>query len=404
MRLTSLDHPISRPPDNVVFLFPDGLPAPTARSPFFQELGQRFTTYCWDIRSLIQKGMPETRYGERVASGVTAIASIDAFRTALRDVDATDTVLVVHLPAVQYRRNTEAVLREISRRGIDYVILDVANSFGPRKDFNWFRSAANRLKRKSMLGFRNRRIWFWNDVRPPLFALVASQIVEDWLRIQGLHTRYVRAHSRDYESYLQLKREDPGGTETDNVGVFLDQGIGTITSDAILFGEHPRVSFESYCAQVGAFLRRVIEAQSLDGFRFILHPSNFTPPDAVKSALKLDPCEVMKGGTAAAIRRCSVVVSQSSSALALAVLYEKPIAFFYADTDDPQASARPNVTSRYARLLGRRVNYPDSPNLDVGVDVKRYRKFRLRYVKEPDTIDRSYYRILGDQLSRVGSD
>jgi hypothetical protein len=189
-----------------------------------------------------------------------------------------------------------------------------------------------------------------------------------------------------------------------NIGVFLDQGIAGHAADFVYHKEKPRVTFDDYYQQVGSFINRLMIEQGLDGFELLLHPSNFAPVSDVRAAINIEKCDVSKGDTPAAIHDAALVVGENSSAFSLAVLFQKPVCFFYATStflDNPINFTDPEITADYARLLGRTVNRSDSGELDCGIDYKAYDRFRRRYIKEIDTPDLSYFEILGQELKKV---
>lgn len=377
-------------------------PQGTLQNGDFKNLETRYGVEFWNLHKIYSESAPVASYGESNKARTRDIESIIHLAHLLDSFDPENTIVTFVNPAVQYKKSVEQVLQTISRLGFRYALFDVANSFGPRTDFWWYRSLFNRMKRRSMFGFRNRRAWFWKNVPAPVFAIVASRIREDRLRIQGLKTRYIRAHSRDYEKYYQIKKLNVTQNENGRFGVFLDQGMAcSEMADRRLLDEKPRMTIDDYYGQVGKYIEKVICQAGLDRFVIALHPGNLDPIERIKTAVMVESCEVVRGCTAELVSESCLVAGSTSSAFALAVLFNKPVSFFVAGQRGSDDMEHERIAIQYASMLGRRVNYIDTDAIDYGRNEGAYHRFRIRYVKEPDTQNRSYYSILDQEIRNV---
>ena len=393
---------------DVVFLGDKEISTYDYDNPFLQDFIRKYNVSFVNVGEIVFEGVPTGTYGDPRPGTSLEIKSVNELTVFLRKLDKSSTVIVVRNPRFEARQGSEVLFRAISESSIPYVLTDLANSFSPRQDFYWIKSCLGRFGRKTPLGYRNRRYWFWNQITRPTFVLSASRMIEDQLKIRGVRSRFVRAHSRDYESFLVDRRrgavlgERLRTRDHRRSAVFIDQGRAGDGDDHKYLKDLRYPAYGDYYGEVGIFMERIRKLANVDEIVVALHPSNFRDPEQISLSMAVPNCRVVKGRTAAEIANADIVVTEASSATSIAALYEKLLCFFL---------AKPEYTHEillkghhnYAALLGRRLNFVDDEQIEFGFDSTKSRKFVRRYVKEPDTKDASIYRILDLELERVFS-
>lgn len=208
--------------------------------------------------------------------------------------------------------------------------------------------------------------------------------------------KVLKAHNLDYDVYLMLK-ETVGVMESDSA-VFIDQNL-CLHSDSALMGEEPPASSENYYPAVCNALRKVSEALHL-------YPCvSGHPRFSNKHQSFFEEIPIKYGATGEQIRDCCIVVGHCSTAIQLAVIFEKPIIFV--TTDELEASGYGVYIANFASELGKSViNIDRDVDLvdwqkELIVDHKKYADYRKKYIKMDGSPEKRSWDIAIDHIEQV---
>lgn len=231
-------------------------------------------------------------------------------------------------------------------------------------------------------------------IRPRLGIATGSES----LCSMGQAHEIIYAHNLDYDIYLKTRNVSvsSGG----EYGVFIDQDM-CFHSDFICEGMRPPATPERYFPSVSKALRNVAGTLGIP-MRVAAHPRSSYSQRQDQDYFEGIP--IIYGKTAELIKGCSVVLCHNSTAIQLAVLFEKPIIFL--STDELKASEMGPVTAMIASRLGKSVvNVDDGLDKidwqkELCVDPGQYAVYRNRYVKTNDSPEKPHWDIVIDHIER----
>ncbi len=273
--------------------------------------------------------------------------------------------------------------------------------------------ASHNPDQESGVAFRLRKAFLKGPRKaiPTLLAVVARKIAASTLRpdlvvVTGRESfpqaergrKMLKAHSLDYDIYLNLKRE--AGTSVNNYGVFIDQNY-CFHSDFICGDRQFFVTPDKYFPAVCNCLGKISAALNVE-VRIAAHPRASYRDRAVEY-FKDYPIEY--GRTAMLIRDCQFVVCHDSTAIQLAVLFGKPAIFVTTDELAPVYEGR--CIEKAAFELGKTVI-----NLDRGlegvdwqgeirVDAGKYAEYRNKYIKADGSPEMPFWEIVIEHIERA---
>lgn len=235
-------------------------------------------------------------------------------------------------------------------------------------------------------------------VRPGLIVVSGEKSKSEATRMwRDVHL--VRAHNLDYDLYLRLTQTDVRSRT--RYAVFLDQDV--CGHSDFIYQDVPFVATpEKYYPAVCRGLRKISEELGFD-LRVAAHPrSSYQHPGWDP----FDGIPIEYGNTAEMIRGSEIVVGHYTTAIQLAVLFEKPVVFF--TTDELEASSAGRLIALFASELGKRVISVDR---DLGrvdwrgelyVDAQKYAAYRTRYIKTEGSPEKLSWDIVIDCIESAG--
>ncbi len=211
----------------------------------------------------------------------------------------------------------------------------------------------------------------------------------------------VAAHNLDYDTYLSIRGS--ASQPARPYAVFVDQDY-CFHLEYIYQGVPAVVSPANYFPAVCRALRSIAGALDLD-VRVAAHPRAAYQhrPDYFEGI----PLE--HGRTAELIRDCAVVVCHDSTAIQLAVLFQKPVIFVTTDELDSlfiDTSRKSESIARFAVALGKSVINVDRDLREVDwlretvVDSVKYTEYRNRYIKIDGSPEMPYWQIVIDHFEK----
>jgi hypothetical protein len=312
-------------------------------------------------------------------------------RFARASVDESATLLFLFPP----NRYMRPIWRLLRRRGARIGVIMVgpipAARHGPELRYPFFRplvAAARRLK--ALL-----------KPRPAYWVVSGSECLSQYRwyfrTLEGVQE--IRAHSIEYENFLQARGTGDGNRP--EVNVFLDQGWFTKPRpDFVSAADYPPTGEAGYQTAVRAFLRR-LEEKTRRSVVVSCHPKADLP--ATRALYR--GFEVQQGNTADWVKRASLVVANTSTSIQYAVLYDKPLLLFTSDELD-RSLLRKNLEG-YREELGVPVVNLDRPDaidtaLAQAAQARRsYARYARRYIKHPDSPERPLWEIIFQALEQT---
>jgi len=257
----------------------------------------------------------------------------------------------------------------------------MAIAAGPK---DWLAKAAS----KANAFFVARRI-------PPGVVIVSGRRSYDAAAKASHESQIVSAHNFDYDIFLRLNgaASGPPGPSARPYAVFLDQDL-CYHPEFVFANLTPYVTPERYFPAIRQGLQALAGALGLD-LRIAAHPRASYEHRGLAS---FGSIPIWSNQTAELIRDCTVVVCHSSTALQLAVLFEKPVIF--ATTDELAASLLGHYVEKFAAILGKSV-IDLSGNLELvdwrkelRIDSEKYAAYRDEYIKMDGTENRPLWHLV----------
>jgi hypothetical protein len=235
--------------------------------------------------------------------------------------------------------------------------------------------------------------------RPGLSIVAGAKSLRSSLDT-GFRHEILRAHNLDYDIYLQLLGST--GVQPGEYAVFVDQNI-CFAPDFICENAAPYATAAEYFPALCNGLRKM-SAILRAPVRVAAHPRLPAQPECRGHFQQLS---VEYGKTAELISGCRFVVCHYSTAIQLAVLFDKPVIFV--TTDELASSAAGNFIARFAAALGKSVInlQGDLSRIDwqaeLRVDARKYDEYRREYIKTHDSPEVPHWDIVIDHVERVST-
>jgi len=229
-------------------------------------------------------------------------------------------------------------------------------------------------------------------LRPAAFAIfVGGENASRKRNPIGRGTEEIWCHGYDYDLYLAAK----DGAKRDGTAVFLDEYV-PFHPDYLRRGHEPYSTAERYYPELRGFFDAFERATGLTVV-VAAHPrsSYEKHPDYFGGR------RVVRGRTVELVRDSDAVIAHSSTALAFAVLFRKPVVL--AASADLRACPDGPLINAMARSLNKRLldlAHPDQVDwkAELVVDETAYADFRRRYVKKDGTPEKPFWDIVADRL------
>jgi hypothetical protein len=207
----------------------------------------------------------------------------------------------------------------------------------------------------------------------------------------------VRAHNLDYDRYLELRTLV--STRSAPFAVFIDQDYCD-HYEYITQGSKRVVTADQYYPSICNGLRRIGKALNVR-LHVAAHPRRKGQP------LQFEDIPLSFGGTAELIRDCSVVVGHDSTAVQMAVLFQKPVIFVTTNQINRtyfDGSFKKESLAHFASELGKAVINLDEDldqidwRKELVVNQEKYTGYREKYIKMSGTPDRCSWDIVIDVI------
>jgi hypothetical protein len=209
-----------------------------------------------------------------------------------------------------------------------------------------------------------------------------------WPGLVDQHTKVTQLHEIDFEAAQGVRFCRQGGA------VFLDQ-MGPLHPDYAWRGITPVAQVTQWFERINVGLDEV-ERQMSCGVKIAAHPS--APPGLLEEYYQ--GRVVQYGRTAELVAGADlVIVAEGTTAVNLAVIFERPVLILSTDLAHPSNRA---LNSRYLRELKLQEFDLDSlepPRLHLQIDKPAYEAFMAKHVKAPRSVDGSIWDCIAIDMS-----
>ena len=236
----------------------------------------------------------------------------------------------------------------------------------------------------------------WLGATAPAFIVRGGRRSMD-NRLVGPGTVAIDAHAMDYDIYLREAARRPVASDT---AVFIDENR-PFHRDLKEMGYDSIVEPDDYFAKLRHLFGRIEKEL---GLAVVIAASPRT--DYASRPHLFGGRRVIQGGTARAIAECRLVLAHRSTAIGFAVMFEKPVLQIATRDNYEHPTQRPYFDG-FARALNKPITFYDDPAAaDLGramvIDRRASAEYMADYVKRPETPNKSYWRIVLDELRRHG--
>lgn len=230
------------------------------------------------------------------------------------------------------------------------------------------------------------------------FLIVGGSVAEGDRRYPvNEKTLYLRAHSFDYDRYLECESE--GALELGHEGqyaVFLDEDMA-YHPDYMHMGVDPYVKADQYFDEINDFFD---EYEKIEGVEVVIaaHPRS----KYHRYGNLFRHRKVIRGGTVELVKYAKFVLAHASTSLSYAVLYDKPIALLSSHSFAPVL--RRNILA-FSHELGVQVidllRLETSLPIDYVVPYDKYRQYESKFIKSVGTNDINVWDLFCDNISMI---
>jgi hypothetical protein len=343
----------------------------------------------WDLTSVLQPELA-ARYippDTFTFPGLKTFPSRRETRTALSGLRANDAVICL----LGYEPSTWDLFRALSRSKAPYAIMPGGNlpaPEGPRPPLTPARIFNALYMRAPMAAL---------GLRPAALAVyLGGEGARRSRHPIGPGTEEIWGHSLDYDLYLSAE----GTAAPSGKAVFLDE-YGPYHPDYTRTERRPYSTPEIYYAALRGFFDAFEKATGL-AVVVAAHPRSCYEehPDYFGGR------PVVRGGTIKLVRNADAVIAHSSTAVAFAVLYRKPVVF--AASAPQLASPDGLLICAMARSLAKSVidlalPVPADWKEELKTDEAAYADFRRRYIKKDGSPEKPFWDIVADHLGLPGA-
>lgn len=345
----------------------------------------------WDLSELLNPGnRAHAEMEKHPYPGVHKVATLDALEARCRD-SVRDTALIVDITGA--RPELIGVYKLLRSLGVPLALFR-ANALPTNT-----RRGSRLVSAARDLG-RAVKIHILRLLRPgcsPAYILAGGLKSVGPLPFPTENAQVVRAHSLDYDIYLDVKERLESASKARRKAVFLDEYY-PLHPDFGVRGAfaNPYADYRDYYRELRAFFEAV-EAKFGLAVDVAAHPrARYEDlPDLFGGR------KVIKGRTEELVAGSELVLAHASTSINYAVLFEKPVLFLL-----PEKVAGHFFEHWIRRIAGELGKTPwrleDVAALDPGrelaIDRARYRAYREDYIKTAASPEKHFWDIVVDAL------
>lgn len=399
-------------PRRIVYVIEDAVDARNRRRfgmDYFLQRG--IAVSALEVSAMTHPTVPRDRRGYDAVRDIalTAVADRAAWERAVPSLaDADLIVSLVSTGALD--PHSIPVYRAIARSGKPYLILS-SNAF---PGWSRYRGESSRVGRRIFdiarrIGEIDLKRSVVARIRPAWLGIPpASYVVYGGRRscspnlLVGPGTREIWAHAMDYE-ILRDRPAVPAPVVPE--AVFIDE-FHPFHPDHAGMGLTPPVTPEYYYARLRALFDRIEKELKLRVVVAASPRSDYEKRPGLFGDGPFGPRPVDRGLTADFVKRSRLVIAHRSTAIGLAVMCGKPVLQVAVEKSYLHSSQRPFFDS-FAEALGKPIRFIDDPSsVDFSdaflVRDDLYARYKLDFVKVPESPEKGYWEIVLDALMASG--
>jgi len=360
----------------------------------FQKQGYKLSI--WDISGIAQPGSIDhiiKNCGDYAADYITRFNNVSEIVKMIHDIKGE----LCFITMMVYDRNTRRIFRAISSNGYEYFCTG-PYSVGIFPDFVNARRVNIPGKlwffRKEFIKRQIRKITHF-DMRIPIkyfgikyaraFALAGGSNSTVDGPLVGPDTKVERIHAADYDFFLQAEKQADTDNGSDYI-VYIDQAIA-VAADAYARGKQLDIDPEKYYGDLAAFFD-LVEEHFQKPVIIAAHPkANYE-----QLGYSFGKHEVRSGyNSAEIVADASFVLLHYSTAINLAIVFDKPIMFLTSDVLEAYKKPFIDGLTRFFGVTPLNINQSDLKIPPVQKDAVRYRQYFEQYIKAPGTLERPFW-------------
>lgn len=297
------------------------------------------------------------------------------------------------------------LMRLISRSKKPYLI-SLANAVPGWTPDEWQTSFTDRLSdwfsRRGQIDLGNSvvaRLPIWMlGITPAAAVVYGGRMSRCSSMVVKSSTHLIHAHAMDYDIYL---KEREAGEQDSDTAVFIDQNrpFGT---DRVELNNPNLIDADRYFARLRRLFDRIEDELGLSVV-IAVHPrAEYDDKPGIFGGRRM-----IKWSTSRLISKSRLVIAHHSTAIAYAVMFNKPVLLITAQDIYHFHVWQKYYYNLFARALGTTLHFFDNPDtVDLkdsdAVNGASYANFMENYVKDPATMDLPFWQIVVAELDKAG--
>jgi hypothetical protein len=241
----------------------------------------------------------------------------------------------------------------------------------------------------------------WLGVQPATFIVYGGQQSRGQNRFVSAGTTAIKAYAMDFEIYRQLKAESPRQT---NTAVFIDEFRPYHPDNKEWGVTYTPEQAEYYFTRLRGVFDRVERELGLEVVVAAMPKSDYSAHPGVYGDRRIEYQQ-----TARLIAQSKLVLAHRSTAIGLAVLFERPV-LQIATRDIYQERFHKPAFDAFAKALGKSIQFCDDPgqadlSQSLDLNARLYGQYVRDYITEtPDAQGSLWEIVLKNVEDRLGGE
>ena len=230
----------------------------------------------------------------------------------------------------------------------------------------------------------------------PDFVITGGRLSTEKMNAAYPLATLVKAHSLDYDLFLDLERNIKQPNSIKKYTVFLDEFV-PYHPDFLYMGVRPDAIPETYYPEINAFFDSIEKFYNVQVI-IAAHPrsnyktNNYNP---------FENREIFFGKTAELIKDSGLVLTHGSTAKSFAVLLYKSIIFISSSNYSKRFNRSIEAAAKSVGKSPINISSKYYLNTEIDVNTKLYTDFIDKYVKEKGTVHKPTWEIFADYCDSI---
>ena len=234
------------------------------------------------------------------------------------------------------------------------------------------------------------------EVIPSFIICGGEKVNKSYSGFSNVNIDVIKAHSLDYDRYLEEESKNDDAYIDDNYAIFLDEYV-PFHPDYLHHGVKPDCDPEIYYSELNRFFKFFENSFGLPVL-IAAHPrADYSIRDN-----PFDGRKIILGKTIHYVKYSTIVLSHASTAKNFAILYNKPIV--YIDSDNYSFILREGILGHATALGESPVNISNDLHLNKlngQIDKELYKSYIETYIKEAGTPEKPVWDVYCDYLDSM---